>query len=57
MRICKYVTGEKCEDVEDFEDVWRKRVWRGGCEDEEECKEVVKMNMSYKMYCELIGVY
>ena len=24
--ICKYVTGDKCEDVEELDDVWIKRV-------------------------------
>jgi hypothetical protein len=23
-RICEYVTGEKCENTEDLEDVWKK---------------------------------
>jgi hypothetical protein len=30
-----------------------KREWRLGCEDEEQCKEVAKTNMSYNMHCVL----
>jgi hypothetical protein len=34
--ICKYVTGEKCEDVEDLED-------------EEKCKEVVNKKLYLRL--------
>jgi len=36
------------------EDLWRDRVWRLCGAHEEECKEVVKKNMGYKMRSVLI---
>jgi hypothetical protein len=40
------------EDEGVCEDVWE-REWRVGGEDEEECKIVVEMNISYEMHCAL----